>query len=372
VRVEHGILAGRVSIAVTLVIFSVQMILSWISGSVSVLADTFHLISHLTNAFLLLLTFQLLSRPATAKRPFGYGRMEYIAPLAMSIFLFVSGFQLLETSLHQITDPHEVHYWPELPIVLFLGIIAKEWSGSFVNFLGERIHSKAIHTTGFHHRIDSVVTFTVIIGLVLADFYHIPEIDGFIGFLVAVWLLRLGYDHGKEAVSPLIGKPPPKEMIDEIKTIATSVPGVEDVHEIIVQDFGSMHLISLHVEIPASFSVFQMHRILEECEWKLKKRFTGEVVCHMDPLIEKTPEIEKYEATFREIIENFSPVESYHRFRVVGESEEKIIIVANLTTCDETVPLDFEDIKKNLQKRVKDSIPNVAYCSFHVVPKYAY
>jgi cation diffusion facilitator family transporter len=298
--------------------------------------------------------------------------MEYIAPLAMSIFLFVSGFQLLEISLHQITDPHEVYYFPELPSVLFLGIIAKEWSGSFVNFLGERIESKAIHATGFHHRIDSVVTFTVILGLVLADFYRLPEIDGFVGLLVAIWLLLLGYNHGKEAISPLLGKPPSMEMVEEIRTIATSVSGVEDVHEIIVQDFGSMHLISLHVEIPARFSVLQMHGILEECEWKLKKRFAGEVVCHMDPLIEKTPEIERHESTFREIIENFPKVESHSRFRVIGESEEKIIIVANLTTCDDTIPLDFEDVKRDLEKRVKDSIPEVAYCVFRIVPKYAY
>ena len=152
-RVEHGLVAGRISIAVTVTLFSIQMILSWLSGSISVLADAFHLVSHLTNAIILVLTFQIMSRPATAKRPFGYGRMEYVAPLAMSVFLFVSGFQLLETSLHQITDPHAVHFFPALPLILLIGIIAKEWAGSFVNFLGERVHSKAIHTTGFHHRI---------------------------------------------------------------------------------------------------------------------------------------------------------------------------------------------------------------------------
>jgi divalent metal cation (Fe/Co/Zn/Cd) transporter len=256
--------------------------------------------------------------------------------------------------------------------MLFLGIIAKEWSGSFVNFLGERAQSKAIHATGFHHRIDSVTTLTVIVGLVLADFYHLPQIDGAVGLFVALWLLFLGYGHGKEAISPLLGKPPSKEMIDEIRTIATAVSGVEDVHEIIVQDFGSMHLISLHVEIPASYSIFQMHGILEECEWKLKERFTGDVVCHLDPLIEKTPEIEKHESTFRGIIENFPRVDSFHRFRLIGESEERIIVVANLVTCDATIPLDFEDVKRNLEKRVKDSIPNVAYCVFQIVPKYAY
>ncbi|MHA2386703.1 MAG: cation diffusion facilitator family transporter [Candidatus Thorarchaeota archaeon] len=371
-RVEHGLVAGRISIAVTITLFSIQLILSWLSGSISVLADAFHLVSHLTNAIILVLTFQIMSRPATAKRPFGYGRMEYVAPLAMSVFLFVSGFQLLETSLHQITDPHAIHFFPALPLILLIGIIAKEWAGSFVNYLGERVHSKAIHATGFHHRIDSVVTLTVIAGLMLGEYLHMPEIDGLIGILVAVWLLHLGYDHGHEAIAPLLGKPPTTEMIEEIRELATSVSGVEDVHEIIVQDYGTMYLISLHVEIPTSYSIRRMHGILEECETILKKRFGGEVVCHLDPLIEKTPETEGYERTFQEIIEQFPDVESYHRFRIIGESDERIIVVANLTMSDDILPVEYEDAKIKLQETVKASIPNVAYCVFNVVPKYAY
>ncbi|MHA1961317.1 MAG: cation diffusion facilitator family transporter, partial [Candidatus Thorarchaeota archaeon] len=372
VRIHHGLLAGRISIAVTLILFSVQLILAWSSGSVSVLADAFHLLSHLTNATVLVLTFQLLSRPASSKRPFGYGRMEYVAPLAMSVFLFVSGVQLLETSLHQMLEPHEIHYWPGLPLILFLGILAKEWAGQFANYLGERVHSKAIHATGHHHRIDSIVTLAVITGLVLTDFYHLPEIDGFIGLLVGVWLLHLGYDHAYEAISPLLGKPPSPEMIQEIRELATSVPGVEDVHEIIVQDYGDMYLISLHVEIPSTYSVHRMHGILELCEGTLKNRFGGEVVCHLDPLIEKTPQIEAYEREFQQIVDDFPSVESYHRFRVIAESEERIIVVANLTTCEDTLPIDFEDVRQELQRRVKDSIPNVAYCVFNIAPKYAY
>jgi cation diffusion facilitator family transporter len=249
---------------VTASFFFIQAVLGWISGSVSVLADAFHLLSHLTNAIILVVTFRLLSKPASAKRPFGYGRMEHIGPLVMSIFLFVGGVQLLESSLHQITDPHTIHYWPGLPLILLIGIIAKEWTRQFVNYLGERAHSEAIHATGYHHRIDSVVTLTVIAGLLLGDFYHLPEIDGFIGLLVALWLLHLGYDHGRDAISPLLGRPPTTEMIEEIRELATSVPGVEDVHEVIVQDYGDMYLISLHVEIPSSYSVHRMHGILEE------------------------------------------------------------------------------------------------------------
>ncbi len=241
-----------------------------------------------------------------------------------------------------------------------------------MNYLGGRVHSEAIHTTGYHHRVDSIVTLTVIAGLLVSEFYHLPEIDGVIGLLVAFWLLHLGYDHGRDAISPLLGRPPTAEMIEEIRELATSVTGVEDIHEIIVQEYGDMYLISLHAEIPSNSSVDRMHSILERCEQTLRDRFSGEVVCHLDPLIEKTPEIEEHERTFQQIVEDFPAVDSYHRFRVLAESEERIIIVANLTTSDDILPIDFEDVKQELRRRVEDSISNVAYCAFRVTPKYSY
>jgi divalent metal cation (Fe/Co/Zn/Cd) transporter len=56
------------------------------------------------------------------------------------------------------------------------------------------------------------------------------------------------------------------------------VEGVENIHEIIVHDYGSMYLISLHAEIPARFGPDEMHEIAEQSERKLREAFGGEDV----------------------------------------------------------------------------------------------
>ena len=107
------------------------------------------------------MSFWIASRPATAKMPFGYGRMEHVAPLIMSIFLFVAGFEIGETSLHQILKPHPLNYWSTLPWILFVTIIIKEIVGQFIRFLGNRIDSSAILANAFHHRIEAIISITV-------------------------------------------------------------------------------------------------------------------------------------------------------------------------------------------------------------------
>ncbi|NIO04253.1 MAG: cation transporter, partial [Proteobacteria bacterium] len=88
-----------------------KMVLGLMAGSISVVADAFHLLSHLANSVILVISFWVTSRPATAKTPFGHGRMEHVAPLIMSVFLFVSGIQIGERSVHQVLEPHAIHYW---------------------------------------------------------------------------------------------------------------------------------------------------------------------------------------------------------------------------------------------------------------------
>ena len=89
VRIQYGLLAGWISIIAILVLFIVKMILGLMAGSISVVANIFHLLSHLANSIILMVSFKVTARPATAKTPFGHGSMELVAPLIMSIFLFV-------------------------------------------------------------------------------------------------------------------------------------------------------------------------------------------------------------------------------------------------------------------------------------------
>jgi len=372
VRIQYGLLAAWVSIVVTIILFALKMILGIMSGSISVVATAFHVLSHLANSIILLVSFWVTSKPSTAKTPFGHGRMEHVAPLVMSVFLFVSGIQIGERSMHQALEPHPIHYWSALPWILLVTVLVKEWVRQFVRFLGKHVDSHAILSNAFHQRIEAISTLTVIAGLLVGHYYHRPEVDGYIGLFLSAWLLYLGYTHGREATIPLLGKAPSREMIRRVRETAKSIDGIEDVHEVIIHDYGSMYSISLHTEIPEKYGPARMHDIAELCEDKLRETFGGEVVCHTDPMLEKTPEIEAIEGQFSEIIEQDAKIISYHDFRVVAESPELIIILADIDVAEEVPENEFESIAANLEARVMSVISNVAYCGFYVTPKFAY
>jgi cation diffusion facilitator family transporter len=372
VRIRHGLVAGWIGIYAAALLFIVQVVLGLMSKSTSVIAVAFHLISDLVSSVVLVVSFKISARPATTKNPFGHGRMEHVAPLIISIFLFVSGLQIGEKSLEQALKPHQLHYWEAVAWVLLLTILIKQWLASFTRFLGERVASHAILAISAHHNIEAVMTLTVIGGLMASHYFHHPEFDGYVGILVSVSLLYLGYDHGREAIVPILGKAPPRDIIRKIRETAKSVDGIEDVHEIIVNDYGSLYLISLHVEVPEKLGPAEMHDICERAERKLREVFGGEAVCHTDPLLEKSPEIKRVEEKFRQVLKEFAQIVSYHDFRVIAESRERIIIVADIDAREDIGEEQFGKISKDLEARLKQEIANIAYCAFYITPRFAY
>jgi cation diffusion facilitator family transporter len=372
VRAKHGIVAGWFSITAMLTLFIIKIGLGIRAGSISIVANAFHLLSHLANSVVLVVSFRMATRPATAKTPYGHGRMEHVAPLIMSIFLFVSGIQIAEQSFHQVLEPHEVHYWNALPWILLATIVIKQWLAQFIRYLGKRVDSHAILANAFHQTIEAVMSLTVIAGLVAGHYFHKPEVDGYIGILVSLWLLYMGYTHGREAIVPLLGKAPSRDLIQKIRETAKSVEGVEDVHEIIVHDYGTMYTISLHLEIPEKFGPIEIHDITERCEAKLRVTFRGETTAHSDPLLEPTPEILAIQDKFKKVLEEFPEIIGYHDFRVVAESKKLKIIVADIDTGEDVQESEFETLKTSLNAKCVEKIPGIAYCAFYITPKYAY
>lgn len=372
VRLRYGLVAGVSSIVATVILFVIKIILGIVADSVSLVADAFHLLSHLANSIVLVASFVIASRPATEKTPFGHGRMEHIAPLVMSIFLLVTGIQVGEAAVHQIAEPHEVHYWSALPWILGATIVVKQFLYRFIRYLGERIHSHAILTNASHQLIEAGITLAVIAGLVAGHVFHITAIDGYLGAAVALWLMYLGVAHAKEALVPLLGQAPGPEMIERIRKIAGEVDGVEGVHEIIVHDYGYFSLVSLHAEMPEKLSTRQMHGAAERVERRLMKAFGGDAVCHADPLMERTPEIAALEERFARIVEEVEDISGFHGFRVVGTADEQIIIVADLNADLRVPEAKYNELAASLEERVKQQMKNVEYCTFYVTPKYAF
>ena len=124
--------------------------------------------------------------------------------LTVAALILIIGVQLAKSSFEKILHPEAVDFSVALVLVLVLSIGVKLWMALFNRDLGKRISSTSLIATAADSRNDVISTGAVLAAAVIAQVTG-SNLDGYIGFLVALFVLYSGVEIAKETISPLLG-----------------------------------------------------------------------------------------------------------------------------------------------------------------------
>lgn len=205
VRERYGVLAGAVGILLNLLLFAGKLLAGIVTGAISVTADAFNNLSDAASSVVTLAGFRLAGQKADAHHPFGHGRMEYLAGLLVSLMILLVGVELGKSSIGKILHPEETELTALTAGILACAVAVKLWMGWFNGALGKRIQSNALAATAADSRSDALATAVVLLGLVITHFTKL-QLDGWLGLLVAVFILKAGFGAARDTLDPLLGK----------------------------------------------------------------------------------------------------------------------------------------------------------------------
>lgn len=354
-RRAYGILCGILGISLNLLLFAGKYLAGILSSSIAITADAFNNLSDAGSSVITLLGFQFAGRKADEEHPFGHGRIEYLSGLAVSVAIIVMGVELGRTSIEKILHPEEVDTGFLSMGILLVSVAVKLYMSFYNKRIGKKIDSAAMKATAADSLSDALATFMVFLSMVVMRFTGI-NVDGWCGALVAVFILRAGYEAAKETLNPLLGQAPAPEFISEIEKIVMSRPEIIGIHDLVVHDYGPGHrMISLHGEVDGSGDIFTLHDAIDSAEMELRDCLGCEAVIHMDPVNLKDPEMKEKKQKVGELVKRIDERLNIHDFRLVhGGGITKLLF-------DVVAPFDFkmteEELKQEVQNRVREAIP---------------
>ncbi len=370
VRSKYGALEAWVSIAINIALFAIKGVLAWMIHSVSLLADAIHTLSDTGTSIVILIGFKIAKRPADREHPFGHGRMESVATLIVSVLLIVTGFELLRSSFERIWHPTVVSakISPVLVLILLGTILIKELMARFARELAVMVKSKTLEADFWHHRSDVLSTVLVLVAMV-GSYYKYNYVDGVVGIGVALIVIYSGYVIARDAISPLLGEQPRPELIEQIETLAHTVPGVLGIHDVIVHRYGQVDLISLHVEASAEETVEKLHNISEQVEAILDRNLGGTSVVHIDPLSRAHKRYEEIHTLLKQTVAHNDRIMSFHDLRVAGN--EPMRVSFDITLEPKVTEEQIVRLKENLISELREKLSGVEF-EIKAEPRYAY
>lgn len=358
VRYSYGYFAGVMGIIINLVICIIELIIGFFSNSIAVTADGFHNLTDVASSIITILGFKLSRKPADANHPFGHGRIEYISAMFVSIIIIIIGYEFIKSSFDRILNPSQVKFNLIAFIIILVSIPLKFYLSSFHKNIGIKINSSTLKASSIDALNDVFILSAASLSLLLSNFTTVP-VDGYIGIIVALFIIFSGYQIVRETISPLLGEAPDPAMVKELSEELVKYKYISGVHDIIIHNYGpGRGMASIHAEVPCDASILKIHEEIDKAERELSKKLGIFIIIHMDPINTNDKEVKITHDEILAIIKKFPEIESIHDFRVVGEGEKKNLVFDMVVKRDAVIKEEeTEALTKTIDLEVRTLHP---------------
>lgn len=362
VRTRYGILSGCVGIAVNVILCLLKFFVGSLTGSIAITADAVNNLSDAGSSAVTVFGFKMAGKPADRDHPFGHGRIEYITAMIVSFIILFMGIELAIQSVEKIRSPENVQFSLIGAVIIAVSILGKLWLAFFNKSLGRKIHSPAMTAVVADSISDIAATSITLIALILSNFFPNLHVDGWLGIVVACFVLKAGLDIFRDTLSTLIGKSPSKELVEALKKKILSYDHVSGIHDLIVHSYGpGRDFATVHVEMPSDLNVMVGHNIIDDIENDVKKEMGIDLTIHYDPIEVNNERVTELKEITENVVRKVNPELSIHDFRIVdGPMHTNLIF-------DVVIPYGFKESPKEIISEISSQISEINSSYFTVI-----
>ncbi|WP_456448934.1 cation diffusion facilitator family transporter [Thiolapillus sp.] len=285
--------SGRVAIVgalVNIILSAVKVIVGIIGNSQALIVDGIHSLSDLMTDILVLVASHQASHGPDENHPYGHGRFETAATLALGAFLVLVAGGIMWDSIERLFQAAHTQAPKAMALYAALfSILANEALYWYTILVARRINSELLRANAWHHRSDAVSSIVVLIGVGGAMLGH-GWLDLAAALIVGAMVAKIGWDLGWGAMRELVDESLEEDKVEKIRHIITRIPGVSSLHMLRTRRQGHEAMADVHVQVNPRISVSEGHMIAIAVEEQIKAEIEeiSDVTVHIDPEDDET------------------------------------------------------------------------------------
>jgi cobalt-zinc-cadmium efflux system protein len=235
-----------VTVGLTALIMVAEVLGGLWSHSLALLSDAGHMLADVVAQALALTALVIATRPADARRTYGWYRIEILAALVNGVVLFALAGGILWQATQRLSAPVEVH----TGLMLVVGAI-----GLLVNLAGtwvlSGLRSLNARAAYLHVLLDTLSSVAVIAGGVVMLMAHgMYWVDPLLSIVIGLLILYNAYRLVREAVDVLLETVPRGIDLAGVTHAIDGVDGVSEVHDLHIWTITSgLYALSAHIVV---------------------------------------------------------------------------------------------------------------------------
>ena len=317
-----------------------------IANSVSIIMDAINNFTDALSSIITIIGTKLSGKKPNKKHPYGYGRIEYMTSTLIAILILFAGGMAIYESIKSIIDHYQNGTMPSFEIysiiIIAAAILVKVSIGLFFRHKGKKIDSEALKASGMDALFDSVLSTATLVGVILAKFANL-YVEGFLGIIIGLFILKSGFGVLAESLSSMIGNRFDKEYIKEIKKEINNIEGVKGSYDLILNSYGHNKSIgSVHIGVSDKLSAKEIQKIERDITMLMYTKYNTIMTIGIYAENFSDEFTKEYYSKVLDIIKKYDTVLQIHGFYI--DKELMLINYDLVISFDDTNP--EETIKK--------------------------
>lgn len=252
-------LIGNAALAVS------KGIVGWLAESSAVYSDAANSLSDTFYSLLMAVGLSLAQQPADEGHPQGHRRFEPLISLLIAGAMVAAGFAAMRGAVLRLLSG-AVAIEPGRPtVVLVVGALSKVVMYLLVARIGQRARSPVLQASARDNLADVLTCIAALFGVWGSRLVH-PLLDPAAGVVVSLWIFRTTWEILRENLGYLAGRGAPQELTSRIVAIASNVPGVVGVHQVIADHVGPELRLDIHIDVDGEAKLHEAHAIADQVQ----------------------------------------------------------------------------------------------------------
>ena len=212
---------------------------------------------------------KLAAKSPDKKHPFGYGRIEYLSAMVISLIILYAGITSFVESVKKILQPEAADYSTVSLIIIAVAIGVKLILGSYVKKQGEKVNSGALIASGSDASFDATLSASVLASAIIYLIWGV-SLEAYVGVVISCFIIKAGVEMMSETISDIVGRRGDPEVSRKVKQLLNEEPEVRGAYDLNLFNYGpDRYYGSVHVELPDAMTVEQVDQLTRRLETRV-------------------------------------------------------------------------------------------------------
>ena len=344
-----------VGVLTNLGLVALKAVVGLIANSISIIMDAINNLSDALSSVITIVGTKLSQKKPDAKHPYGHGRIEYVTSLVISIIILVAGSAAIAESVINIFKPRDVKFELYSVILIGVAVVVKIVLGLYFRHQGKKLNSEALKGSGIDALFDALLSLGTLVSILVWIISNgKANIEGYIGTIIGLFMIKSGIDVLRNSLSSIIGERTSKETAEAIKHLVCQNKEVLGAYDLIVNNYGPDRGIgSIHIEVDDKLTAKEIHPLTRNIAFQVYQKFGIIMTVGIYASNSSDSEIVKIRDAIREEVFKHPTIKQMHGF-YCDQELKSITFDVIVDFKDKDAPALIEEIKKNLVARFPD------------------